>query len=95
MRTGRPSPFEIVGGRAGMVHYREGGRLAKLEYEMGGGDVQMIVFASGCRWYAPDARDMKRSEIVELVQRLADALPGRVVVHSVGGDDVIDPRDAT
>ena len=95
MRTGKPSPFEIHGGIGGYVHYREGPRFATMEYEMGGGDTQMIVFMSGCRWHEPEVRDMQRAEAIELVQRLANALPGRVVVHSVGEQSVvIDPEDA-
>jgi hypothetical protein len=95
MRTGKPSPFEMHGGIGGHVHYREGPLFAKMGYEMAGGDIEMIVFSDDCRWYLPEERDMAPEEVVELVQRLASALPGRVaVLHTPGDQVVIEPRDA-
>ncbi|MEP7274188.1 MAG: hypothetical protein ABI882_22025 [Acidobacteriota bacterium] len=91
--TGRPSPFRIVGGRAGTVFYEGGKRVGELGWEMLIGDVEMVIYASQCRWNSPETRPMTRAEIVDLVRLLASALPGRIEVAFGSSSQIIDPDD--
>jgi hypothetical protein len=58
------------------------------------GDIAMVISARGCRWISPEARGMERAELVGLVQRLADALPGRIEVVFSADSVVVEPERA-
>ena len=74
--------WRIVGDRAGRVKYAEGERRGELAYEMGGGDVSMIIFGELCEWTAPDPRKMTSDEVRHLARELARCI-GRIVIAGV------------
>lgn len=89
--TAKPSPFRVVGGRAGIIVYEVGDDVAELSWEMLAGDVEMVIHASECRWTAPSVRAMDAGEVVALVRQLASALPGRIEVAFEGTSQIVDP----
>lgn len=90
--TGKPSPFKIVGGRSGTIVYEAGDAVAELSWEMLAGDLEMVIYASECRWTAPSVRAMSADEVIALVRQLATALPGRIEIAFNSTSQVVEPE---
>jgi len=90
--TGKPSPFRIVGGRAGTIVYEAVDAVAELSWEMLTGDLEMAIHAPECRWTAPSVRAMHPDEVIALVRQLATALPGRIEVVFDGASQIVEPE---
>src|SRR5688572_23263041 len=86
--TAKPSPFRIMGGRTGTISYRVSDTAAELSWEMLAGDIEMVIYASECRWTAPSVRAMSADEVIAIVRQLATALPGRIEVAFDGTSQV-------
>jgi hypothetical protein len=86
--------WRIEGGRCGRVKYAEADVRAELSFEMGGGDVSMIIFGAQCAWTAPETRPMTPDEVRRFARELARGI-GRIVVAYARPrvDETIDGRD--
>lgn len=63
---------EIQGGRSGFIRFEDGERRASLEWETLVGEVQVVVYASGCKWTLPTEMPMARADIEAVVQECAN-----------------------
>jgi hypothetical protein len=86
--------WRIEGGRCGRVKYAEGDVRAELPFEMGGGDVSMIIFGAQCEWTAPETRAMTSDEVRGLSRELARSI-GRIQIVYAARDlnETIEGKD--
>lgn len=61
------------------MKYTERELRAELPYEMGGGEVSMIIFGGSCEWTAPETRKMTAEEVRALARELASSI-GRIEI---------------
>jgi hypothetical protein len=87
----RRRKFQLEGGRAGFVSFREGRARGQLEWEMLVGDVSMVIYSRSCWWLEPAEVRMHPDEVCRLSQELANEMRIAIELASPEGSEVVRP----
>jgi hypothetical protein len=86
--------FNLTGGRAGVITFREGAATGELEWEMLVREIDMVIYGERCAWTSPERRPMARADVTRLTQELANEMRIKIDVAFSDSSEIVSPTRA-